>query len=439
MKKLYFFIILYFPLFLFSQSPQTPDFCKVSIKNDTPVLFWNYEDTSSIDGFIIKRIILDGTGVVNGTLNNIAILPKNFTSFKDTSSAYQTSAKPYIRCETYALSAFRTSNDSTYFSNISPFQKTLFLQTNWDYCNTTAFFSWNKYINRQVTEYQLLYSTDSTNFKVLKIFVTDTTYQTENLQKNITYYFRVMAILANQNHCEKDTSYSNIVKIFTASPTLPHKFLIQYVSTDENNKIHIKLSSDSLISIQKIRMFRNDSLHEETENISETEFTDNSNFKSPESYHFEAVDSCGNITASTSEVRNICLKAKQTNENFILNFNKTKINEQEINSYNIEYSIDNQWTTLSTVRNVNFKLNKNEFYKKTNPPEDLRQIKFRVSCTNDSIIVYSNTVAVLPDAFIVAPNSFMPDSPNETDRFFCLKAHFINDFEITIFNDKNQM
>lgn len=439
-QKLFIFLFLISRNFAFGQTPQTPELCLVTVDNNAnPVLYWQYADTSAIDGFIIKRIIYDGTGVLDSTLNNIAILPNNVLSFTDTSTAFQTQANPNIRSEKYAISAYYLRNDSTFYSNITPLQNTIFLQAVWDYCNQKAFFKWSKYQNRNIKLYNLYYSFDKINYSLLYSSATDTSYQTRSLQVNKDYYFKIETVIDDNGQCCCDTSVSNLAHIFTASAVAPNKFLCKY-ATVIDNKINVLLESDSIYGISKLNIYRDGQAVSEIKFYTDVVFKDDS-AKTDEihDYYFVAEDSCGNTIVKSNTVSNLRLEVSQTNDKFFFQFNKVKINNQPADYYELQYFLDNMWQTLQFNMDSTYSVEKRELYSRLNAPDSLKTLIFRLIAYKNNEIVYSNIVHLPVMGYLVVPNTFFPKGNNPQDKFFSVKAHFISKFRIVIFNTDNQV
>ena len=97
--------LIFSSFFSFAQTPVSPELCLVTVGEDSIVqLKWNHLDTSQIDGFIVKRVIYNGVGVVSGTLNNIEVIENQAAiNYFDNSNEYSTHSNPYIRAEEYAI------------------------------------------------------------------------------------------------------------------------------------------------------------------------------------------------------------------------------------------------------------------------------------------------------------------------------------------------
>lgn len=438
-------IILFFifsTINLFPQSPVTPNLCLVTVENDSLVsLKWKYSDTTQIDGFIVKRIIFGGSGVVNGTLNNIQILSNTQLTYIDNSVSYQTKANPYLRSETYSLNAFYIRNDTTFFSNLTNVQKTVFFNAKWDLCSQSANLKWNKYVGRDVLKYQLFYSFDNIFFFLLKEFSpTDTLYNTNTLQKNTKYFFKIQAIINSNLPCSADTSVSNICNLYTSSIEAPTDFMNQCVSVNDNDNLDISFFKNGGSGIKKIILLRNSvQISDFSGNKNFIKFTDNVDTKINSCYKFQALDSCGNIIKQSAEVCNIVLNVSQDNNQFALDFNTTLINEQLPDFYSILVDIGNGWIDLKNISNLKTIAIVNLYDIFTNNIDNsLTEIGFKIRAQKDTLKAYSNKVYLPLGAIISVPNAFSPTSNVEQDRFFTIKGEFISEFVIDIYTQNNE-
>ncbi len=450
MKKL-FFILLILKLSIIStaQTPQKPDLCLISVGNDSLVhILWNYNDTTKIDGFIVKRIIFNGNGVVNGTMNNIAILPNTTLSYIDTSHSYSTHSEPYKRKETYTVSAFVTTNGIRYLSNLPLFQNTIFLRTKWDKCSKTAFFYWNKYSVRNVEKYQLLFSTDNIKFNILKEFSnTDTSYKTNNLEKNTKYFFKINAILSKSANCTSDTSYSNTKELFTETPIAPEYIKTIKASVESRKNIKINFLIKGGKDIEKYTLIRT------TENITKNleNFSGKSKFISysdttanttkTNSYYIKAFDSCKNIISKSKKINNIVLNVLEAEYTFYIRFTPTTLYELPPDNYSLSIDIGNGFRQFADRLNPDtvIKITYTEIFRNNSFPDTLQHIGFRITSTRDSLQSNSNKQYILLSPIINIPNAFNPLSSNPDNRQFSIKTLFIKKFQIIIFNENDQI
>ena len=425
-----------------AQSPQMPDICLVTVTNDSIVeLKWTHPDTTKINGFIIKRKIFNGSGVVDGTINNIQIIANTHLNYSDTSVSYSTSANPYKRSEEYAMTTYLIRNDSTIFSNMTFSQKTIFLEVAWNECSQKANFSWNKYINRNVLKYQLFYSFDNISYTLLNEFLPDDTiFSSSFFTKNTQYYFKINAVLDAQGTCSADTSVSNITNFYTYSPTEPTELISISASAKDNNCINLNFHKSGGKGVEKIVLLKNndDIIAEFVGDETDIEFCDFSNVKTHNCYKVQALDSCGNVLKESAEVCNIVLNVVQNNNVFNLNYNTTNIRELPADDYFVLIDIGNQWQEFMQIDNTEFSIQLSEiFQNQTNL--QLEEIGFKIKASKNADEVFSNSVYLPLEPIIAVPNAINPQSNNPEDRFFTVKTMFVKAFEIVIFTENNEI
>lgn len=427
---------------VFAQLPEIPNICLVTVNSDSLVeIKWTYLDTSTIKGFIIKRRIYDGSGVVDGTINNIQIIANTNLSYIDSSHSYSTSANPYKRSEEYAINAYLIRNDSIIFSNMTFSQKTVFLDVNWNECEQKAIISWNKYINRNVLKYQLFYSLDNISYTLLnESSANDTTFSSSSFLKNAKYYFKVKAILEAQGSCFADTSVSNIANFFTYSPTEPTELISISANVIDNNKLDLKFYKNGGNGIEKIVLLKNndEEIAEFLGNETNIEYSDFTNTQVKNCYKVQAMDTCGNVLKESASVCNIVLNVAQDNNVYNLNFNKTKIIELPADSYSIFIDIGGGWQEFKEVTDTSFAIKLSEIFQ-NHTNFRLDKIGFSIKASKGSDHVFSNKVYLSLEPVISVPNAINPQSNNTEDRFFTVKTMFVNDFEIIIFTENNEL
>lgn len=450
------FLVLFSYYYNFSQNLQSPDLCLVTVNNHGKVeLKWRYSDTSLIDGYIIKRKIFDGVGVVEGTMNNIEVINNStISNYVDISQSYSTYSNPNMRSEEYRISAFVYRNDSLILSNMTSFQKTVFLSIEWDRCDKKAIIKWTKYVNRDVSKYNILVSSDSINFtKLSENSIDDTTLEILHIELLNTFYFKIETITNIENPCLSDTSYSNVVKLFTETPFSPDTLLIYNISTIDNKKIEINLitsksTHDNIYILNKIKESEIAQIAEFSPINQIISYYDISDaFLNYEYYLTAKNKNCEEILNKSLNIDNIVLEVTQNRSELFFVWNSTLIFEKEIEKYNIYLKQDNIWKiilevegtqkqaqiSLFDIRNFNF-----EEYENTNFEFKIEAIP-TYNPINKIVTSFSN-VYILPLKTILAiPTVFKPNSQNVENKLFTIKALFIKDFEVSIFSQNGTL
>ncbi|MBR2199876.1 MAG: hypothetical protein IJ894_03885, partial [Bacteroidales bacterium] len=119
---------------------ETPTLTSIEVNDEgIPVLSWTMKNPDLVDGYIVKRLIVDGQGVIPGTYNNVAVIENNHTfTYTDRSNEYGTYAMTGIRKEYYCIAAYVIDdNGQKHYSLMSEPVSTITLQANYDYCDDT--------------------------------------------------------------------------------------------------------------------------------------------------------------------------------------------------------------------------------------------------------------------------------------------------------------
>jgi len=428
-----------------SQEPISPELCYVTVRVDSvSQLFWHHQDTANIDGFIIKRLIFDGTGVIDGTLNNIAVIEDNsITSFKDTVNEFNTYANPYFRSEQYSVSAFLYRNDSVILSNMTLAQKTVLLSANWDFCTQTANINWTRYINKNVIKYNLYYGTDQNNMQFLDEFSSsDTSFTSQSFLQNTQYYFKIEAVIEQTGNCEQVLSFSNFANFTTSATVVSDTLKNIYVTTNDNSYLEVMFYCSDNYGIKKFVLERSNSdgiveLKEFSQNTKFLNYNDLTEVNFINNYRIKVVDICGVQAFETDYFNNLVLNVVEENKTYKLSWNDIFINENTPSFYDVEVKFNGSWqlfetfsglTTLSVFSYEDI-FNSNLFN------TDLQSVSFRLRAEYDTIIVHSNIVELPVKGIFAIPNAFNPLSSDNENSYFTIKAEFINDFSLVVFTE----
>ncbi len=430
---------------LLSQTPQTPELCLVSVNSDSLVtLKWNYDDSENIDGFMIKRIIYDGNGVVNGTLNNIEVVYDPYLrNYIDTSLDYSTISRPYFRKEEYSVSAFKEFNDTIFLSNMTPLQSTIFLNAEWDICSKTANLNWNQYENRNVIKYEIYYKTGDSEFeKITETSSSQTIFSMNDLMTETIYYFRINAVLDIQNNCQIDTSVSNIDSFYTFIPKPPENLIIYNADVEDNDKIRLNFYSPYSQGLKNYDILRNNTIifSYDADNLVNN-FIDNTSTNIQNTYLINAIDMCDKKISQSNIVENIVLNVQSKDRYYILEWNGITISNQEVAYYEIYASYGTDFTKISEVNYNTFTCNI-DYYDvfgdigNENPVEICFKIKAVANQSiSDTLTSNSNIVCVPITCILAIPNAFNPLSNSNQNNHFLVKGLFIENYKITIFEE----
>ena len=427
-----FFVFAFFNLK--AQNPPSPTMCYLTVNQDSTItLFWTVSQTTDYDGFIIRRKIYDGQGVVNGTFNNIEIIADTSARFyRDTSTDYNTFAKPYLRSEQYLIATYKVVNDSIYYSLPSLVHNTIFLQGSYDFCQRTVFLNWNSYKNADVEKYIIWAKTDTWT----QLTETQDTFYSFTPLPNKNYQFFISAVL--NDYCGKDTSNSNIINLFTAFPVLPDDFYIISADFIDNQNVSFKfLISD----FERIKDFYLISDKGQKILINHNQDSINVQVDTPAGYRLYAFDECGNAVDSSNWSYPIFLYGNQKDNKFHLYWTAYKEYDAGINFYEIWFKGEN-WHKIATTTDTFFNINLE------NLPniENLQTIEFQVIAVEKSGNRYgvqgrskSRILKHVLKPICYLPNAIRPNSNIYENRFFIPKITFYKSYHLLIFDEAGRI
>lgn len=456
LKKLYFFICLFafvnFPYILKSQIPETPEITYLNVNHlDKNVeIHWTVNSVENIDGFIIKRKIIDGSGAVLGTFNTVATIEENSVfQYTDVSTEFNTTSKPYERSEFYSVVAFREENEVITFSNLSNYHNTIFLSSNFDACQKTNFLKWNKYIGWDIVDYNIYYKTENElNFNLLTT-TSDTTYNHLITETNEQYFYYIQAVSINGFN-----SNSNISETTTSSSELIDYINADYATVKEENQIEIKFTiaeNESATNYKLIRSVNNtenfDTIAEFPANQLNISYIDNISTTQKNYYKLLAFDYCNSLIGESNIASNLLITISLDNgEKYsnIINWQQYSDWNGEIENQNLYLSFEDSEFELLTelppeidnyqhfineyiVKEFNGKVPVGKFcyyienYEYNNPYQISGKSKSNISC-------------IIQEPIIYFPTAFNPLSRIEENSIFKPKYTFVNDYLLIVYS-----
>ncbi len=144
--KFFLSIIIFFAAIgAFAQDLQIPKITKIEVDTLTNLVKMEFkvDNPSLVDGFIIKRKIVDGIGVVKNSYQTIATIEDNLTtSFIDNTTEYSTTAKPLERVEYYRICSYKIVDNKQKLSLMSNEVSTMICKAEYDDCNDKYTVNW---------------------------------------------------------------------------------------------------------------------------------------------------------------------------------------------------------------------------------------------------------------------------------------------------------
>ncbi len=439
MKKLiWILIITVISLKIHAQLP-VPQLCAVSV--DTaggyPVLYWTISDTSAIDGFIIKRVIYGGTGVIDGTLNNIAVIPTDTVKeFSDTSTAYNTTARADIRAEKYVVVAYDTSGGQTVYSGFSRELSTIHLQASYDSCANVIRLQWTT--NQAIKSYTVLYSSSN---GINTIAHTTDTSLVFIPPDNGNYTFVVQAAL--KSACLIDSIFSNKASVIVRYYQRPRLLYIHSLEASFDDSIKITLHITMRNPAARVELKRDSSTVAEFDSDFDGYIFDPVATDTVHTYRLYAYSACGQVIATSNIARNIIIHGQARDRG------DTRLNSLSWTSFpywagtTLNYTIytsrdGHNFSPLASTTDTSYNHNlHDDIINGFLPPDYYYYIAAQE--INDTLIwqnatASSNIIKITQQPLLHLPNTINPLSPNPEDRQFRVYADFMQDFQLVIYD-----
>ena len=432
-------IFLVFTLFIFAFSSPAqipaPRICAVSVDtlSGYPVIYWTVDDTSALDGFIIKRIIYDGTGVVSGTLNNIAVIDNPSDSiFTDTVTVYQTTAKPWLRSETYVVASYTDDSGTVHYSGFSNYMKTIFLKSSMDFCGGNINLTWNN-PGTTVSQYEIWLNT-GTGFE--QIASTTDTFFVYTPDTAGTHLFRIEAI--TPSNCYIKNIFSNTDTLNLQTNIKPYKLYIESIQAVSEG-LEIKLDISPGEHTPKIQLIRDGEPIADFHEAFYGNFEDNTTTDEIHTYKLISLDLCNNEFYESNIARNIVLKGStQTNDNRSnnLQWNKYDYWAGQTGYYEILSGYDStNLNVIYTTNDTTFTHDLSGMIKSTSVRPDIYYRIIAYEKNNPSgknAISKSNILRLEQPPLVFVPNAINPYSQIEEERFVRVYCDFYDSFEMII-------
>ncbi len=450
----FFFFFLLFPSLLFSQAPEIPTILSVTINQSTKKvqLTWQVSDLTNIDGYIIKRMIVDGTGVVSGTYNTIeTINSKIIYSYEDVSTAYGTTAKPEIRAEHYRVASFKNDGGSLVYSNMSEPATSMNLQpVKFDLCQNKITIKWNKYVGWSVNEYNI-WQTEGAG-AVPKLMVTlqstDSVFVKNDVVANTNYWYYIEA----RNSDNSKRALSNVQTVFSETPSNPTILNADYGSI-ENGRVNLNFTYDIGASIKKYKLIRSNSPDVFTDTIAEfpkskfsISYTDSVDYMQGILYYkLVAINTCNVVALESNLAQTILLSGTEDpsdKNKILLKWNPYNYWRGNVDKYNLFRSADGKtFEFAKTIRSIGDTDTFDDIseFRAANPGIEYvyYMIEANEGATNPfgiSAKSHSNIFRIKQETHVVVPTAFSPTSSVPENQTFKPKISVVKDFLMIIYS-----
>lgn len=440
LKKVIITVVLtFYNLFLFSQTVEIPvvEYVTVNQISKKPIIKWSVNNETSLSGYFVKRYIYSCPNYNQNWHTIATIHSPNQLIFEDNTTTCE--AKPNERSEKYFVRAFKIVGNDTILSDISEYHRTIFLETEYNYCEKANHLVWNKYIGwgNNIIGYEVYYENSANNFiKIGTNTFSDTTFIHENVNDNETYKYFVKAI---KN--DGVSSNSNISEVYTKTINFPQFLKPDSIISD--NTINLYFSIDKNSDTKRYILYKSNSVNGTFDSImgfvqnnnTNINFSDINNNKL-NYYYVSAIDYCNGEIFKSEIVNNIFLEAKKKND-------LEKITELKWNSnVNEEYKIfrcnkpQNTFYEINTTFNLNYNDDINEvFANQFSENENNGEFCYRVVSEENNVLNKSNIACVKYNETVFVANAFNPKSNILENRTFKPKIAFVKDYELIVYGN----
>ena len=419
---------------------ETPTLTSIEVNDEgIPVLSWTISNPELVDGYIVKRLIVDGQGVIPGTYNNVAIIENNHTfTYTDRSNEYGTYAMTGIRKEYYCLAAYVIDdNGQKHYSLMSDPVSTITLQAHYDYCDDTYTLEYSSMDSQgtfsimqlQPSHETILTTTDTTATKHFDSFASP----------------RIFQIQWTGSNGVKTSSPSVTIK--GDKPEPPSTTKISYATVNDNNQISLSLTaSDSQSSAEAQLIRRNTATGTEVtiplpdHVMQDLIYTDQT--ASPDSgysYILAVNDKCGHRLSQSDSVRNVVAIVSEEDGNAnLISWTSMQHIEGGITSNVIFRSIDHGDFEQIAEETEHYS-DHLDYLSNMIADENIYNGQFcyyvQIICQNGDII-RSNTACLQREPIIYIPNAFNPKSDIMDNRTFRPRADFLADYHLAIYDKR---
>ncbi len=452
MKKIACFIFgfCFFSMAL-AQIVETPEIQNVTVNHllKRVQINWSVTNNQQVDGYIIKRKIFNGTGVVNNTFNTIATIENNSVTFyEDDSNLFSTHADPYSRSEWYSVVAFKENNGVLAFSNLSEFHNTIFADVVFNECSKRNEITWSKYNGWTPAEYQIYYKNDYVQNYELLASTQDTTYKHLLKDFNISYQYYIKAVSNSQIE-----SISNECTVITTASQEKDIVFANAVNTLNENELKIDFSAlvnnvvkDYKLTRSKKTDAKFDTIADLSVNSPDFSYSDLTGTDKVYYYQLVAKDFCNKIIDKSNFACNMVVTAKI--DNLYKPINQLQWNHYvgwtEVENYEIFLSFDDsEFTSVETLQqNIDVYRHEVGSYITDANASNVSEGKFcyyvqatgRVAENGDLQTSRSNTVCIYQEPVIYFPTAFNPNSQIEENTYFKPKMSFVTDYHLTVYS-----
>ena len=431
-----------------AQTIETPEILSVSVDtvSGRPVVRWKMNDPQIVDGYVVKRLIYDGVGVMPDTYNNVTVIDNNSVfEWVDNSTEYSTKAMPDDRVEKYRVAAFVDDGQQRRYSLMSDEMSTIITSVSYDKCAREYTLRWNGSSGADVDYYYVHSGVDGFGGR-LAVVKDDTAFVAtfDDFSENRT--FGVEAVLLNG-----ETMFSSIARSFVKNVDVPEMKVVS-VSVNDQNTLDITVYVSESPDVTQTVLIRHLSAGSSSDTIELPLHTDgnyrvtdpNVDVTARYDYLISVYGECGAPLEFSPSTQNIVLEvsADDATSNH-LSWNCPPA--YPANSFAVFSVSENGERTLldNVFMNTEFthRLSNIIANNKGNTGKFCYQVLLTdlSSSSSDNGVQYSNIVCVDREPVLFVPNAINPDADILDNRYFRPRSGFLNDYKMSIYNKRGEL
>ncbi|MEA2041733.1 MAG: gliding motility-associated C-terminal domain-containing protein [Bacteroidota bacterium] len=441
-----FIFIVGFIMTSFAQNPETPEIQFVTINQQTqkPTVTWSVQNSSEIDGFIIKRYIYNYQNTFG--YNTIHIIDDpNVRTYTDLSTVYG-EAYPQERQELYRVAAYDSIGNLRYLSPMSEVHGTIFLSGNYNYCERAIHLAWTEYFawSEYFEQYKVYSQSHTSGFLLVSTSQFSDTLSVQPAESiNQEYEFYIVA--ENQNG---HSSVSNILTVLSESEEWPEFLTITKLSNKQAGMTQIEITADETPAVEQyvlqagsgtlpkdtIKTFSADGSEVYTVEMPRANYSAHYNFQ------VSALDYCPESIAKSSVYTDLLAEGKESVDELYTNLiSVSEFDEQP--DYDLFRKFNaSPYEFLTQLQNQNYS---DSYYESMTAQlnTDIQQGFYYYYCrTEYSGTEYlSNEVWVKHKAKLIKYNTINPLSTNGQDNELLPFVAFLTDYQMTIYSKQGKI
>ena len=451
MRSFLILIIIFICSNALAQNIETPVLLSVSVDTTTgrPVVKWSVDNPQLVDGYVVKRLIYDGTGVMPNTYNNVAVIDGGeVTQWEDNSTDFSTFADPENRIEYYRVAAFVNNGTQKKYSLMSQPVSTVTINSEYNRCTNQYTITFTN-IKGVTPDFCYVRSGDGGVGERLGVLKSDTVFYYTFPQHNQVRKFAVEYVLSNGQ-----SAFSPVCTVVANNFKVPDILQVESVSVNEQNTLDITVNVSESQDVTHTALVRHlvvgsndtDTLPLPISTNGNYLITDpNADVSTRYSYTVAVFNECGTPWEFSNSAQNIGIEIATddaTTNHLMWNYPPGHHASSSFTIYSIGANgertvLDNVMLETEYTHSLsNIIANSND-----NTGKFCYQIMQTdiSSSSGNNVVEYSNIACVDREPVLFVPNAINPEADILDNRYFRPRSAFVTDYQMLIYNKRGEL